>query len=296
MQRVNVDGTRRLLKSAAAAGVRRAVVTGSALAIGVNRQPAPLDETASWSQHAFDLPYANLRRQVELDALARQRRSWRLSPSARRSRSGPTIRPARRPTSWWERSSRASCRAKLAVGFGCLDVRDFAAGMVLAGERGRPGERYLLSGENVTADQLVDTVAAISGVGGPRFTAPVFLAKGLVSALGLWGNASGKPPPITSDVLQILGRYAWYNTTKARTELGWTSRSLHETLTDTIRWLRAPVTVYRRTERAGVTLSGREGTRLRSVLTSRFDAPSRRGALLARPRPRTRPSRPPGDR
>src|SRR5262245_36847 len=49
MQRVNVDGTRSLLKSAAAAGVRRAVVTGSALAVGVNRQPTPLDETASWS-------------------------------------------------------------------------------------------------------------------------------------------------------------------------------------------------------------------------------------------------------
>src|SRR5262245_5025314 len=53
MQRVNVDGTRSLLATAAAAGVRRAVVTGSALGVGVNRQPTPLDETASWSQHGF---------------------------------------------------------------------------------------------------------------------------------------------------------------------------------------------------------------------------------------------------
>jgi dihydroflavonol-4-reductase len=41
-------------------------------------------------------------------------------------------------------------------------------------------------------------------------------------------------------VLQILGRYAWYNTSKARGELGWTPRPLRETLDDTIRWLRSP--------------------------------------------------------
>src|SRR5688572_7577565 len=67
MRRVNLEGTKSLLQAAAASGVRRAVVTGSALAIGVNRQPAPLDERASWTEHAFDLPYANLRRQAELE-------------------------------------------------------------------------------------------------------------------------------------------------------------------------------------------------------------------------------------
>jgi nucleoside-diphosphate-sugar epimerase len=47
----------------------------------------------------------------------------------------------------------------------------------------------------------------------------------------------GKPAPLTRDVLQIVGRYAWYDTAKARTELGWSSRPLRETLSDTIRWL-----------------------------------------------------------
>jgi nucleoside-diphosphate-sugar epimerase len=65
--------------------------------------------------------------------------------------------------------------AKLAVGLGCLEVRDFASGIVLAGERGRSGERYLLSGENITTDRLVEEVASITGVRGPRLTAPAFL-------------------------------------------------------------------------------------------------------------------------
>jgi dihydroflavonol-4-reductase len=129
--------------------------------------------------------------------------------------------------------------AKLGVGFGCLDVRDFAQGMVLAGERGRSGERYLLSGENITTDQLVEEIAAITGVRGPRFTAPAFLVRGLVGILELVSGLRGKPPAITRDVLQILGRYAWYDTSKARRELGWTPRPLRETLTDTIGWLRS---------------------------------------------------------
>ena len=62
-ERINVAGTGRLLDTAAASGVSRAVVTGSALAVGVNRRPQPLTETADWSEHAFDFPYAVMRRE-----------------------------------------------------------------------------------------------------------------------------------------------------------------------------------------------------------------------------------------
>ena len=47
-----------------------------------------------------------------------------------------------------------------------------------------------------------------------------------------------RPPPVTRSVLQIIGRYAWYDTTLARTELGWSPRPLRETLEDTVRSLR----------------------------------------------------------
>jgi len=71
MQRLNVDGTRRLLDAASTAGVGRVVLSASALGIGVNREPVALDETADWSMHAFDVPYAVNRRKVEAEALAR---------------------------------------------------------------------------------------------------------------------------------------------------------------------------------------------------------------------------------
>jgi len=131
-------------------------------------------------------------------------------------------------------------RFTLPVGFGALDVRDFASGMVLAAQRGRSGERYLLSGENVTANQLVEQVASIAGIRAPRFTPPTFLLRALAGALELVCAITGKSAPLTRDVLQVIGRYAWYDTSKARTELGWTTRPLRATLEDTVRSVRNP--------------------------------------------------------
>jgi dihydroflavonol-4-reductase len=238
MQRVNVQGTRALLRIASAAGVQRAVVTGSALAIGVNRQPSALDESASWSEHAFELPYAVMRRQVELDAIALATPRFAVLTACPSFTFGPDDPSGAPANKLLAKLMAGKVPAKLAVGFGCLDVRDFANGIVLVGERGRSGERYLLSGENITTDRLVEEVASITGVPGPRFTAPAFLVRTLVRALELIGSVTGKPSAISSDVLQIIGRYAWYDTSKARRELGWTPRPLRETLGDTIGWLR----------------------------------------------------------
>jgi dihydroflavonol-4-reductase len=129
-------------------------------------------------------------------------------------------------------------RFTLPVGFGCLDVRDFANGAILAAQRGRSGQRYLLSGHNVTARQLLDQAAAIAGVRAPRFEPPRMLLDAVVGVVEIVSKLRRKPPPVTRDVLQIVGRYAWYDTSRARNELGWVPRPLEQTLEDTIRWLR----------------------------------------------------------
>jgi dihydroflavonol-4-reductase len=240
MRHVNVDGTRQLLQAAAANGVQRAVVAGSALAVGVNTQPMPLDESASWSRHAFDIPYARSRREAEADALAQTTPRFgvvSVCPSFTFGPDDPTGAPANKLL---DTIARGKQRFTLRVGFGCLDVRDFAEGVLLAAARGRAKERYLLSGENVTADQLLARASAIAGVRAPRLAPPAFLVRGAVGALEVYCRLRRKPAPITRDAMQVLGRYAWYDTSKARTELGWRPRPLDQTLADTIAWLRDP--------------------------------------------------------
>jgi dihydroflavonol-4-reductase len=241
MQRINITGTRQLLETASASGVKRAVVAGSALAVGVNRRPTPLDETANWSEHAFDIHYANVRRQAELSALAHATSNFAVMtvcPSFTFGPDDPVGAPANKLV---KAVMSGKLPFTLPVGFGCLDVRDFASGVVLATERGRSGQRYLLSGENVMTNQLLEHAASIAGVRAPHFTPPMILLRALVGVLELVGSIRGKPAPITRDVLQIVGRYAWYDTSKARADLGWSSRPLRDTLTDTIRWLQDPL-------------------------------------------------------
>jgi dihydroflavonol-4-reductase len=238
MRRTNVAGTVELLRAAAAAGLRRAVVVGSALAVGVNRQPAPLDERADWSAHAFELPYAIVRRDAEIAALAEARPGFEVVSVCPAFTFGPDDPVGAPANKLLEKLATGKQRFMLPVGFACTDVRDFADGMVRAAERGRSGERYLLTGDNVTAVQLAQRVAAITGVPPPRFTPPTFLLRAAVGVLGVVSRVRRKPPPVTQEVLDVIGRYAWYDASKARTELGWSSRPLDRTLADTLEWLR----------------------------------------------------------
>ena len=164
MREVNVGGTQRLLDAAAAKGVSRAVVASSALAVGVNRRPQPLDETADWAEHAFDLPYAMMRRQAEQEALARAKPGFAVVAVCPAFTFGPDDPVGAPANKLLKTLIDGKLRVTLPVGFGCLDVRDFANGAILAAERGHSGQRYLLSGHNVTASQLLEQAAAIAGV------------------------------------------------------------------------------------------------------------------------------------
>ena len=72
----------------------------------------------------------------------------------------------------------------------------------------------------------------------PRFEPPLWLLRLLAGVVEVVCSVLRKPPPVTRSVLQIVHRYAWYDTMLARTELGWVRRPLRQTLEDTIHWLR----------------------------------------------------------
>jgi dihydroflavonol-4-reductase len=239
MRRINVAGTERLLDVAAAKGVATAVVAGSALAVGVNRKPEMLDENANWNEHAFELPYATLRREAEQKSLAKARAGFSVCAVCPAFTLGPDDPIGAPANTLIKALIDGKLRFTLPVGFGILDVRDFANATVLAAQRGRSGQRYLISGHNVTTNRLLGQAAAIAGVRAPRFEPPRFLLNAVVSVLGIVSRIRRKPAPITNEILDIVGRYAWYDTSRARTELGWEPRPLQQTLEDTIRWLRA---------------------------------------------------------
>jgi dihydroflavonol-4-reductase len=210
-------------------------VASSALAVGVNRSPQAVDETADWDTCHFDLAYAITRRQAEIEALAQSRAGFRVVAVNPSFTMGPEDYAGAPANKLIKAVAAGKLPVTFKVGFGCLDVRDFARGMVLAAEHGRPGTRYLLSGCNVMLDELLKQVAEIAGVKPPRWRFPISMAYVLVAVFRAVKTLTGEPPGISFSVLQILGRYAWYDVTRAREELCWVPRPLQQTLEDTLR-------------------------------------------------------------
>lgn len=238
MRQSNVIGTHNLVQAASQAKVARVVVTSSVLAVGVNREKYPLDESADWDQHRFSFPYAEIRREAEQAALAMASQELSVITVCPSFTLGPDDYAGAPANKLIKAIIAGKLPIKVQVGFGCLDVRDFADGMLRIAEHGRSGQRYILNGHNVMIDDFLEQAARIAGTKPPSCTLPVWLANLLVAAIELLSKLRGKPSPITRSVLQIINRYAWYDATLAQTELGWQPRPLVDTLTDTIAWLR----------------------------------------------------------
>lgn len=144
MRATNIGGTARLLDAAAAAGVSRVVVASSALTIGVNHEARPLDEQATWEEHALDLPYALIRREAEQHALAMAAPGFSVVAVCPAFTMGPDDPVGAPANTLIRKVMTGKQRFTLPVGFGCLDVRDFADGAIAAAQRGVAGQRYLL--------------------------------------------------------------------------------------------------------------------------------------------------------
>ncbi|MDJ0608868.1 MAG: NAD-dependent epimerase/dehydratase family protein [Kiloniellales bacterium] len=235
----NVVATRNLLDAAARAGVKRVVVSSSSLAVGLNREPAEIDESADWKQHAFRLPYALSRREAEQAALARNSDEMEIvavNPSFTMGPDDYVGAPAnglavRMKSKWF--------RLNPPIGFGILDVRDYAAGVLGAADRGVPGTRYLLSGTNLNAKELSRAVAAAIGAEPPGWFLPVplWVMRPILAVLNLRARLRGKPPAVSPAILELFGRHAWYDTSGAREAFDWQPRPLSETLKDTLDWM-----------------------------------------------------------
>ena len=240
MKQINVEGTRNLLQAATEAGVKRVVVSSSCLTIGLNSKPEPLNEAADWDKYKFNLPYALSRRQAEQESLAAETKGDNpeivaIAPSFTMGPGDYIGAPANQLA---KLISQEKFKFNAPVGFGILDVRDYAAGALLAAEKGRHGQRYLLSGENVTLRQFIDRVATIAGVKPPKWLIPlpIWVVYPLVAIVRLFYKIRGKSVPVHPSVLELWNRYAFYNTSLAK-ELGWESRSLKETINDSLQWI-----------------------------------------------------------
>jgi farnesol dehydrogenase len=117
-------------------------------------------------------------------------------------------------------------------------VEDVADGHVAALEKGRKGERYFLSGDNVAMNDFFETLRAVTGVAPPRRHIPYGVASALGWSLWAWAELTGHPPLLTHEVVGVFKEHWAYASAKAERELGYRPLSLEEGLGRTVEWLR----------------------------------------------------------
>jgi dihydroflavonol-4-reductase len=121
-----------------------------------------------------------------------------------------------------------------------VDVRDVVAGTISAMQRGRTGQSYLLSGHFKTLPELYDEITFIQGKDKKLPVIPFWLAEIGVPFLKAWARFRGNEPLYTKESVNILKTaHHRISSEKARTELGFETRSFRETLKDTIEWFKA---------------------------------------------------------
>jgi dihydroflavonol-4-reductase len=242
MHRVNVDGTREVLCAARRAGVKRVVHTSSIAAVGHAPGTGRADETTAFDDWDVADPYVMSKVLSEREALRALYRS---------DMDVVVVNPA---FPFGARDLAPTPTGKLIVslmrgelpfvmdgGFNGVDVKDVAEGHLLAAERGRSGERYILAGHDLTYREFAAQVARLCGGRGPMLSLPRPVMLRLGSAADLAARVTQMPPLFTRQSLAMTaGRFLHFDTTKAEAELGYAPGPLEAALVDAISWFRGP--------------------------------------------------------
>lgn len=123
--------------------------------------------------------------------------------------------------------------------FNLCDVRDLAAGTIAAADKGRKGECYILGNEEVSFKDFMEMVVAESGCRPVKRFLPIKVANLIASVLEKQARKTGKKPLMTTFSIYNLARNNSFDSTKAKSELGYTTRPYEETIRDEVAWLKA---------------------------------------------------------
>jgi dihydroflavonol-4-reductase len=119
------------------------------------------------------------------------------------------------------------------VGFNMIHVEDVAKGIILALDRGKVGEAYIIGDQVTTMREVIETLAGVTGKRPPRFDIPTGFLKAIAPAGPLVGKLMGQPPNLRELITSADGVTFWAKADKAKAELGFAPRGLEQGLRDT---------------------------------------------------------------
>ena len=240
MYAANVEGTRALLRLAREAGVRRVVYTSSVATMGFRSDGSIVDEETPVSIENMIGHYKRSKFLAEQEAIAAARQGQQvviLNPTtpvgANDAKPTPTGRIV---VDFLNRKF----PAYVDTGLNLVDVQAVAAMHVAALERGTPGDRYILGGENLTLKQILDRMAAMTGLPSPTMRVPYSVAMAF-AFFDEWitGRVRGREPRATVEAVRMGKKKMFASSAKAERDLGYRALPVDAALRAAIDWFRA---------------------------------------------------------
>lgn len=240
-RRINHEGTRQVLAAAARAGVSRVVYTSTESILKSCRQSARdgrrtgmVDETVSLELADMPGPYCRSKFLAEQEALAAADNGLPVVVVNPTMPIGPGDRHLTPPSRMLLGFLNGSIPAYLDCAFNLVDVRDAALGHVLAADRGRTGERYILGGENIRLAALLTLLSEVSGLTMPRRRVPYGVAVAVSAAEAALAALTGRPPTAPLAGVRLARTPSVFDCSKAVNQLALPQRPLRASLTDAV--------------------------------------------------------------
>jgi dihydroflavonol-4-reductase len=234
----NVGGTKNILEAAKRAGVQQLIYTSTVATIAVDRPQLPTEATESKLEEMIG-HYKRSKWLAEREVLEAGRDGLRVVIAMPTTPVGP----------WdWKPTPtgkiivdflNGNMPGYVETGLNFVGVEECAAGHLLVAEKGVPGQRYLLGGENLTLKQFLDLIARITGLPAPKLKIPHSLALGVAYANTAFSRLLGKEPGIPVEGVQIARHTMFVDCSRSRNELGFRPGSVAAAVERAVRWYEA---------------------------------------------------------
>jgi dihydroflavonol-4-reductase len=123
------------------------------------------------------------------------------------------------------------------TGMNLIDVRDCAEGHVLAAEKGRAGERYILGGRNLSLKEMFDALGVATGIASPKMKVPHWVAETYARMENLWSiNIARREPDVPLESVKLARHWMWFDPAKAVQELGLHQNPIERALERAVNW------------------------------------------------------------
>jgi dihydroflavonol-4-reductase len=240
MRRVNVDGSVNVVRAAAAAGVERVVYCSSVAAIMPPHGRTPVDESSRYP--GVDAVPGDYKKSKYLAELAVLELAAKGAPVVAVNPAAPIGPYDRKPTPTGQilvDFLNGRMPSYIDTGLNVVHVSDVAQGHLLAAQRGRVGERYILGGENLSLKGILDILSELTGRPAPRFKTPYAVAYGFAALDTAFARLTGGRPRAPLDAVRMARHFMWYDCGKAKRELGYAPGPARRALADAAAWFQA---------------------------------------------------------